>query len=439
MYHIFLTFILFMIFLSSGDCQLYLNPELLQVQEKFRVDRIEITGNYKTKDYIILRELILKPGDFVTPREIERDRLRILNTKLFERVNAEKKIVNGLNVLEFQVTERLYILPFPVFKINEKDWTKISYGMSLTHNNFRGMSEVLSATVWRGYDPGYMFRFFNPWVAGEKKILLRANVFKIRKRSRLLHHEEFDENRTGVYGGTGKRFGLYLWTNLMVGYEQVSASKELVDPGGVTPEGTGKYLNGYCEIIYDNRDLRKYPSRGWYTMFWFSATNYLTCSHDYSKFGFNVSTFKKIRENIIFGFNVYSTMSSGKLSIYSKEHFGYERRIRGHYFNKYEGENLWGSILELRIPIIEPRYITWKDAPLLKKYFKNLEFGLGIHFFMDSGSIWSHPDTPFDSPVLKGVGAGLDFRLPYDGFLRVDVAVNEEYRPQVIITEGMAF
>jgi len=406
--------------------------------EKFKVDKIELTGNYKTKDYIILRELIIKEGDIVTPGEIERDRLRILNTRLFERVQVRKKVVNGKNILEFQLTERLYVLPVPVLKINDKDWNKISYGGSLAHNNFRGRAEKINATIWKGYNPGYILSFFNPWIAGNKKILLRANLFNIKKRTKSILFNKYNEYRTGFYFGFGKRFGLYLWTNLSLGYEKISVSRKF--KGGVfSKTGSDNFFNSYFEVIFDNRDLRKYPGKGWNNLFWISRTEYFNGNHNFFKFGFSISKFTRIKKGCIFAFNLFSTISSGKLPSYSREYFGYERRIRGHYYSKLEGDNLWGGILELRFPFGKLKYINWQGAPVFKKYFRNLEFGINGEIFADFGSTWSNSDRIFNVPIYKGFGAGINFRLPYDSFLRFDIAVNEKKNIEFLILEGISF
>jgi len=437
--------ILFIIYFFIGSFSFFYTEQsyalvqfLKSSRESFKVDKIELTGNFKTKDYIVHRELILKVGDTVSPEEIERDRLRILNTKLFERVRTVRKEINGENILEFRLTERLYVLPMPVFKINEKDWSKISYGASITHNNFRGRAERIAGIIWRGYDPAYIINFHNPWIAGKKKILLKANCFHIKKRSKSIEYNRFTENRTGIYGGVGKRFGLFLWTNFNLGIENISTSRRLKG-GAFSETGSDRFFNGYFEIVYDNRDLRKYPRSGWYNSCWFSKTRYIGGNHDFLKYGFYISTFKALRENVIFAFNLFSTLSSGRLPSYSKEYFGYDRRIRGHYFSKLEGDNLWGNIIELRLPLFSPQYLTWESAPVLGKYFKNLEFGMGCHFFIDSGSIWSRSDNFFEVPLYKGYGAGLHFRLPYDGFIRVDFAVNEKRKLEILIIENLAF
>ncbi len=56
--------------------------------KKFRVGRVNITGNTKTKDKVIRREIPLKPGDMFNSVELETTKARLQNLQYFSDVQA---------------------------------------------------------------------------------------------------------------------------------------------------------------------------------------------------------------------------------------------------------------------------------------------------------------------------------------------------------------
>ncbi|HEV8080981.1 MAG TPA: POTRA domain-containing protein, partial [Chitinophagaceae bacterium] len=85
---------------------------------RIHLRKIFIKGNKKTKDYIILREMELKPGDSIPASSIidalEKDRRHIFNTTLFLEVTVEPLIVSAFEFdINIIVKERWYIFPLP--------------------------------------------------------------------------------------------------------------------------------------------------------------------------------------------------------------------------------------------------------------------------------------------------------------------------------------
>ncbi|WP_324716185.1 BamA/TamA family outer membrane protein [Carboxydochorda subterranea] len=56
-----------------------------------RVGRIDVTGNNKTRPYVITRELSIKPGEVLQRADLEKSLRRVLMLQLFEEVNADLK------------------------------------------------------------------------------------------------------------------------------------------------------------------------------------------------------------------------------------------------------------------------------------------------------------------------------------------------------------
>src|SRR6185503_6987857 len=62
--------------------------------EKFNVESIVIEGNTKTKSTVILRELVLGPGDVSSTVLMKVSQLRLENTRFFESTNVQPQETN---------------------------------------------------------------------------------------------------------------------------------------------------------------------------------------------------------------------------------------------------------------------------------------------------------------------------------------------------------
>ena len=106
----------------------------------FKINRVEIIGNNKTKDFVILRELHFNANDVVNLKEIFLAQKRILSLFLFYRVIFDLVGDEESIILLITVAERWYIFPLPILYLNERSWNKISYGATF---NF-GLGQYLS-------------------------------------------------------------------------------------------------------------------------------------------------------------------------------------------------------------------------------------------------------------------------------------------------------
>lgn len=87
--------------LERGFCQGGIDPSTIDLKAgtadvKYEVDvaraaAIEITGNTKTRDYVVRRELRLRPGMVITQSGLRRDYERLNNTGFFSKVDVSAK------------------------------------------------------------------------------------------------------------------------------------------------------------------------------------------------------------------------------------------------------------------------------------------------------------------------------------------------------------
>ncbi|MFT3846087.1 MAG: POTRA domain-containing protein [Lacibacter sp.] len=145
---------------------------------------VTITGYKKTKQYIILREMPFRNGSKILSNHLfdvmEQARINIVNTQLFLEVLPciEKKEGNSVDVV-FDVKERWYIFPFPLFKLvdrNPNQWLieqkgsleRVNYGAKLTWDNVSGRRDKLNITFVNGYTREHGISYEQPYA--DKKL-----------------------------------------------------------------------------------------------------------------------------------------------------------------------------------------------------------------------------------------------------------------------------
>ena len=90
--------------LSTGDIDI---EYTLNESEQFSVESINIEGNTKTKSIVILREVVLGPGDIFNTTRMDISKNRLDNTRFFEDVNMTDETTNlpGRRNLKIAVRE----------------------------------------------------------------------------------------------------------------------------------------------------------------------------------------------------------------------------------------------------------------------------------------------------------------------------------------------
>lgn len=408
---------------QQGKAQVSIDPSL----EGRNVLSIEVHGNEKTRSFVILREMKQQEGEPLNPGLVAEDQKRILNLFLFTRVIILAEERNTGVVLRVIVSERWYIFPFPILFINEKDWNKISYGAGISHANFRGRAETLDLRFWLGYNPGVVFEYRNPWFAGDHKLYTGLAFSRNSIRSKHFS-EKIDEKHTGLSWFLGKRFGYHTHISLNLGYRSISFDPA-VEGAVLSDGGRDAFPSLGVTFLWDRRDLKEYPRRGWLVNIVAVKKGIPGRAVDYSRYGWDLRGYLPVNTAGSLALRWASHFSNGRVPVYDKLYIGYRERIRGHFYQKYEGEIRSLASAEYRFAILPLRYFSYSDSP----YLQDFKFGISGGIFADAG-VCRGRQEPWDwNEILYGCGIGLHFHLPYINLLRFEVAFDEDWDHQFIL------
>jgi len=414
--------------------------ELFDIEEDTSLIIIDIvlTGNSKTKDNVILREMKTKLGDYYDPEQIEIDRKRIQNLHLFTRIDIYPDFKKNGVILNITVSERWYIFPYPILYRNERDWKKLSYGAGIIHQNFRGLNHNIVSSFWLGYNPGMDLYYSNPWFGGKHQFNYNFKIYSYKIRNKSLYYDRFDEKYKGFRLTMGKRWGYHLYLTAAVGYRNIQVPDQYKQIT-YSQNGTDHLPSIGLFFRYDKRDLYEYPKDGWLLDLYVSKTQYKS-QIDFYRYGAELRRYQPLFYDVSIGLRTVVDLSSGNIPLYDHVYLGYLYRVRGEFNTRLEGENrIFGSV-EFRFPIIKIRYFDLgANDDVLGEYSRNLPFGVSGGVFFDTGTVWFQEEKLNEKNLLSGFGFGLHFHVPYFDLLRLEYAFDVKYNPQIIFDMGVAF
>lgn len=400
------------------------------------IDTIVVGGNKKTQAYVILNEMTLKPGSVATSSAIEFDRNRIYSLGLFTHVDIFYDSLEGQRFLYVEVSERWHIIPLPIFGFRDGDPKKPYYGGGVLHNNFRGRNQKLLASAVFGYNPSLSLWFQDPLIDRENSLYFSASVSASRIRNKSARESslsgDFDERHYDANVTLGKRFTLYENAGFNVGYRIISIDE--YRPGRTaSPTGKDMFLYGSIQYVSDTRDLREYASMGHFLALSITRNGFGESDVSFTRFGADYRRYLPLPLDLTFAGRIHGTVvSGGTVPTYSRVYFGYGERIRGYYSDVFEGENMLGTTLELRFPILKPRTIYF-TAVSLPSEFSVWRFGISLAIFGDAGRVWFRDDGLTLNSFYSGYGGGIYFLLPYSMIVRTEYAYNEYFKGQFIL------
>jgi len=399
---------------------------------------IRIDGNNVTQRRVILREMSLHIGDTLSQESLIRDRDRVFSLGLFNKVTLTHSDTASFADLVVTVVERWYVFPFPIVDIRSRDVKTLTYGLGVTHQNFLGRDENLSGSFSTGYDRSASLTYQNPRLTDDDDIFLRVAL--LYRDSHHLDNSEIEFRqitRSGSFS-LGKRFGLFQTLIGTAGY-QLWQVPDTTLGRTLSPNGTDRFIEIGLHYTYDARNVREYPTDGWY----FDATA--------TKDGFGsestVKTFvvtadlrwySIMNDDVTLTWRGFgSVVAGGPVPVYNHLFLNSRLGVRGYNQRDYEGEDIVGGAAEVRVPIIAPRFITFNFFDIYQ--FNTMRFGVYAALFTDVGKIWFRSDSFDDIPWLASAGLGLHFLLPYSVVLRTEFSFNALGQARIAATGGVPF
>jgi len=226
------------------------------------VERIEISGNTKTRDKVIRREIGLIEGDLYNSRLLARSRQNLNNLGYFEDVKVDTRRGTAEDRVDIEVTVKEK--PTGSFAIGAgfSSIDGILGAGSISQNNFLGLGQRVSFSGQLGANANrFVFRFQDPHIL-DTETSLDLSLFN----QRLLFKDftGFDQDAKGGSLTLGRRLYKELFGSIAYRYERVRIFN-LIDNAPFLireQEGTNTTAGVSVGLSMDLRDNRRDPTKG---------------------------------------------------------------------------------------------------------------------------------------------------------------------------------
>jgi outer membrane protein assembly factor BamA len=415
------------------------------LEDGFVVDSIAIQGNDITEKEIILRELTFNVGDTINNKILLYNSERIFSLGIFTKVRLFRDPLSfPKNVVQILVNESWYIYPIPLAELKDRDWKKISYGFDLVLQNFRGRNETLRARALFGYDPSLSISYSNPYFIWKDNISLELNLSyhdtkNISSTAKYLYGGDFNQKFVSAGVGIGKRFGLFQKVGISFNYNYIQ-SPAYIKGISASHDRIDRLFSIGASYSYDTRDLRQFAREGILGSASYELKGLGIDDINYQIASIDFREYRKLFGELGAKWRLASRFTMGNLvPFYDYSYLGFRERIRGHFNNESEGNNLYLASLELNYPVIKDFNISLDFIPIIPKQLLSYRVALYLQMFGDTGATQLNGHQISIKDFQSGYGMGLTLLiLPYN-IVRFEVAFNENLHSEFIFDIGTSF
>ena len=381
------------------------------------VERINISGNLRSEDKILRREVPMVEGDMFTLQKMQQARQRLINLGYFDMVNvstspgADKTKI----IVNVEVTEK----PTGIFSIGGGYSSADSFvgTIDLSQRNFLGKGYEASLRIRAGaITQQGIISFTDPWFLDRP---LSAG-FDIFSTSRVF--QDYTYRSVGAGLRLSHPFAEYWRWHLgyRISQDRISNIADTVtSPDLLQQRGTRVTSLVSGSITRDSRDNFQAPSRGGQTVL----------SLEFAGLGGDNKFVKAVASTTYFKTIWFGHIISGRAEVgWMTGWGGAETPIFERFF--LGGPNsLRGWKFRQVSPVDSTGFPIGGESEALGnvEYLIPLPFGLRIAGFFDAGNVWATGSSHNLSDIRSDVGAGVRWLSPF-GPLRLDYGVKLDRR-----------
>lgn len=428
----------------------------LYAQNLLKISKIEVSGNSKTKEEIILRELNFKLGDSLSAADIEKyiekSKQNLINTNLFLTVNILYNSSDQFTDIYIVLKERWYLVVLPEVLLADRsfnewwyernrDLSRLTYGINAKHFNLSGNNDQLRAKIMGGFVPYFELSYAKPYIDKRKRIGIRAGVFYSTQRTMAFRtwNDKLDffvtekqmRERKGAIFEFRLRNALYHFHSINLGYTNTSVADTItrLNPNYFEPNTNNQQVFSFTyDYRFDQRDNRQYPLKGRFL--------YTQLANFYVKGGYNqtniyglYSIFHPLKKSFFWESSARVKFSNPKNQYYPLvTGLGFSNNlVRGYELYVIDGQHygLWKNTL---------KYELLKKEFNLKKFinlsqFSTLPLAIYPNVYFDIGYIKNYfpiySNSKLSNKLLKGGGLGLDIVTWYNSNVKMYYSINQ--------------
>jgi len=432
---------------------LMFGQNLFAQDSSFVIREVVISGNVRTKNIVILREIPAHKNDnYCCPSElVQTTQNRLSGLQLFNLVNA--KLIH--DTLFISVTEKYYVWVNPWLSWADRNFNvwwqsrdpkRLIYGGTLHWNNIMGKNHSAYATCIAGFNQIFEVGYATPFPRGHSGWAFSGAAYfwsnhelwyktENNKLQFLRLENQVIQKNYGIRITGKKRLNYFDRLEFTQGYAFLSVDSSIISANSyfMLRDTFQHDFYGGVEYISDHRDQRHYPTNGHLLRVGFGYNDLhshgvrntiLSVGARYSAF-----TPLKFVKHLVWVKYGALRWSAGTLPYNYSRQLGYgSDYVRGYEPYVAEGQGFVLFKTGLRKAILYNRTVTLAGGQKFAAY-KKLPLSIWFNVFADAGKVLSpspiqNSGNTLDTQWQVGTGLGLDFVMWYNALIRAEYSFN---------------
>ena len=392
--------------------------------EPWKIRRIEFTGNVKTREKVLRREVALRPGDVFKSSQLQESQRRLYMLGYFKDVQFQQHATPSIDDekyidLSFDVEEQRTGAASMGAGYSDRDKLVGTIGLQIP--NFRGMGQNLDFSWEFGTRrEQFLIGFTEPWLF-DTPTSFSFRLYTLNQQ----YFRSFKFHRNSVSARLGRRLNKPAYSSVSLGYQL--RDERYSDFEDSTPAEDPRYTprtTSSLEVVFrrDTRDLPDFPTNGSVVSYTPEvASSFIAGDVDFHRHELNFNIYRpsfwkfvlavETKFSVIDGF---SDWDDDNISFWDRFTPGgvdwWDGQVRGYPDASLgprdaQGRNIGGRSMmtvniEYRFPITERQVI-----------------GL---VFADAGNAWEHVDDFDPTDLKRSIGLGFRVMTPMLGMIGFD-------------------
>ncbi|MCK4224572.1 MAG: BamA/TamA family outer membrane protein [candidate division Zixibacteria bacterium] len=363
---------------ASGSLNMKINEGM--------ISRIELSGNRRTRNWMVLRNFPQKAGESFNSRKVTSGISNIHNTGLFEKVNFSTHPTEEGMVLKLKVKEK----KFNIVRIGAhySDEYQTEGFLQFIDANVFGIGNRISTHLQYGERKQILRLNFKADRIFKTYLTYKLNIFYQRNRRKLFedHHKigDFSQQRVGANFSLGQHI-----SRLGIISVETKAEKVKIDDGIF--EDTYNIRSLIIRSLVDTFDKYPFPHEGKYHHLYVElAGDILGGDLVYRKAFTSLESYFPLHRRVNFHPRVAIGISDGTVPISEKFTLGGCDDFFGLFSEELKGDKMFVGSLGLRFKFFHRLYWTlrydmgevWSKLESIK--LKNLKHGFGSSLALDT-------------------------------------------------------
>ena len=418
----------------------------IRENSKSKINNIFITGNRKTQDRVIRRELSLIPDDIANKRKIESSKRRLENLNYFETVSITPTNTanEGEKDLRISLTEKNTGQFNVGLGFSTEDSVTASFEVSQSNFDlfnwpyFLGGGQKMRSRLQIGSErTEVMVSLTEPWLFNRRLSLTGSAYLKERI------YDEYTQKTLGTSWSLTRKMNRKFWRQTF-GYSlekiKIDDLEAPVTPEFEDEEGTYYASHAYIRFDRNSTDRYRFPTRGSKFSTSFGGQSELIGSYTNSididltfdkyilvnkesgwvlKLGLNMRQIDKIEGDDIAIFDRYFAGGPGTVRGFQFREVG---PVDGNK-NPYGGQSLFSATAQIRFPLMDSLHFilfsdagnVWEEEWGYRMDEMNVSVGLGFRIILPIAPISIDYGVPIhtDQKHLEDENGRLHFNLGF--------------------------